>query len=144
MKPTPTPEMIEAHAIADAKFAGMDFATLGRADKKRFLERAASCLSASLSVQPSAAVVGEPVGYVSAPELVQLKMGASCVDLFREPQPGGIDFAPVYAAPSAPDVMETLQTYYERQITWSRETFGPAPVGSVSTTQPSWGGSRGT
>lgn len=34
------PESVEVAARADAAFAGMDFDALGRADKRRFLERA--------------------------------------------------------------------------------------------------------
>ena len=126
MKPAPTPEMIDAFIIAkesadrrlygfhnlgrhfildgttEVWFTASDDYEVGHAAMMAQLERLRmeAALSAALS-QPAAAVVGDPVGYVSAPELVQLKMGASCVDLFREPQPGGIDFAPIYAAPSA-------------------------------------------
>lgn len=71
----PTPEMIEAHAIADAKFAGMDFAALGRADKKRYLERSACCLSAALSVQPAAAA-GVPIDRYEAMLDSQYRAGA--------------------------------------------------------------------
>lgn len=91
MKPTPTPEMIEAFYKAHDEALELQ--------PRENHQAVFAGLSAALSVQPAAAVVGEPVGYVSTPELMQLKTGASCVDLFREPQPGGIDFAPVYGRP---------------------------------------------
>lgn len=124
MKPTPTPEMIEAARTAIAR---KDI-TFANCDSKWQLSVAEAALSAALSV-PAAAVVGEPVAWTTEanlesaafdPELALTMWGKPTgkkpVALYREP----------IAAPSAPDGLETIQTYYERQIEWSRETFGPA------------------
>lgn len=119
MKPTPTPEMIEA-AMEKTPFL------------PNHINRAwmAEAISAALSVQPAEAVVGEPEGWT----LVPIEPTPEMIDagrLARMNIAGGYDGpssweAMLAAAPSAPDGLETIQTYYERQIEWSRETFGPA------------------
>lgn len=42
-----TDEMVMAHAVEDAKFAGKPFDTLGRADRARYLQRSRLCLQAA-------------------------------------------------------------------------------------------------
>lgn len=47
------------------------------------------------------AVQGEatPVGYVTKSELAQLRLGASCVDLFGAVVPSGVEIVPLFTAP---------------------------------------------
>lgn len=40
-----------------------------------------------------------PVGYVTKSELAQLRLGASCVDLFGAVVPSGVEMVPLFAAP---------------------------------------------
>ena len=85
-------------------------------------------VDAALSVQPAAAVVGEPVArptYQQVKDTVQANInrmhqaGESHLMMARWLS---ADLDKLYPAPCP----ETIQTYYERQIEWSRETFGPA------------------
>lgn len=128
MKPTPTPEMIDAFIIAkesadrrlygfhnlgrhfildgttEVWFTASDDYEVGHAVMMAQLEhlRVEAALSAALSVQPAAAVVGEPVAWISEHKHE--------VGRFWLSEPNGrgdaywSDAFPVYrAAPSAPD-----------------------------------------
>lgn len=55
-----TDEMVMAHAVEDAKFAGKSFDTLGRADRARYLERSRLCLQAAAALVD---VPAEPVAW---------------------------------------------------------------------------------
>ena len=60
----------------------------------------ARLLEAALSRPIDPKAEAEPIGYVTAIELTQLRLGASCVDLFGKVVPKGTEMVPVYASPS--------------------------------------------
>ncbi len=133
----PTPEIIEAAARAMCERDGFswDAETIHETangedpeqQREYWRDKAETALSAALSV-PAAAVVGEPVArptYQQVKDTVQANInrmhqaGESHLMMARWLS---ADLDKLYPAPCP----ETIQTYYERQIEWSRETFGPA------------------
>lgn len=57
MASEPTDEMVEAAALSDAMFDGRPWDSLGRADKRRYTDRARQSLTAALAVQSRTHVV---------------------------------------------------------------------------------------
>lgn len=123
MKPTPTPEMIEAAAEAIYNLFTYD----EPGEKPKWIERGNSFkqedarryAAAALSV-PAAAVVGEPEGWKLVPIEPTPEMESKGADAFFSPQPQSIEdenarAASVYrrmlsTAPSAPDGWQPIET----------------------------------
>lgn len=133
MKPTPTPEMIDAFIIAkesadrrlygfhnlgrhfildgttEVWFTASDDYEVGHAAMMAQLERLRmeAALSAALSVQPAAAVVGEPVAWMHPTanwsDVDRQKILNHCVKDGDMP-------VPLYAAPSAPEGWQPIET----------------------------------
>lgn len=104
MKPTPTPEQ-----LAELLLTFGDFGSTGRSNYNNAI-KAASAVLAALSVQPAAAVVGEPVGYVNADYQKELDCYDTAVLHPNDRSTKHFPMIPVYAAPSAPDGWQPIET----------------------------------
>lgn len=110
-----TKEAIEAAARALCRY-GTSFQEIGQTlswvDEKwpRFAEEAALALSAALSV-PAAAVVGEPVGYLFEMHYGNGRWsGTMFAESINIPAEDVRNVRPLYAAPSAPDGWQSIET----------------------------------
>ncbi len=112
MKPTPT--QIEAAARAMCEADGVDpDGDLWEMDSGRIINpawidyeaKAIAGLSAALSVQPAAAVVGEPVAWIAQSRWEQMTAAEPWLTnvVYSEDQAASFPCVPLYAAPSAPE-----------------------------------------